>query len=167
MTKIKSPRELYVHKVGAAYEMEQTVLEMLEELQEKANDSQLKQLLSHHYGETQQQIRNLEQVFRALGEEPATQSCPAIEGIEKEGETLLKQVDDSLNDAIILSGATETEHHEIAVYRGLITFAEAMGEEDIVALLQENLEQEEHTRNEVERATKQLAQRVATTARPL
>jgi ferritin-like metal-binding protein YciE len=164
MAKIESPRELYVHKVGAAYGMEQTVLEMLEQLQEEANDPQLKQLLSHHYSETQQQIRNLEQVFRALGDEPETQSCPAIDGIEKEGQSMLKTVDDSLNDAVILSGATETEHHEIAVYGGLITFAEAMGEEDIVALLQENLEQEEHTRDEVEQATRQLAQRIATTA---
>src|SRR5207248_9395069 len=57
----------------------------------------------------------------------------------------LKLVDDSLNDQVIVSGVTETEHHEIAVYEGLITTAEAMGEEDVVALLQENLEEEEAT----------------------
>jgi hypothetical protein len=35
---------------------------------------------------------------------------------------------------VILGGAAETEHHEIAVYEGLITKAEAMGEQDIVGL---------------------------------
>jgi ferritin-like metal-binding protein YciE len=37
------------------------------------------------------------------------------------------------------SGVCDTQHHEIAVYEGLITKAEATGEQDIVALLQENL----------------------------
>lgn len=60
---------------------------------------------------------------------------------------------------MILSGAAETEHHEIAVYEGLITEAEAMGKQDIVRLLQQNLEQEQHTLEEVKRATQELAQR--------
>jgi ferritin-like metal-binding protein YciE len=58
---------------------------------------------------------------------------------------------------MILSGAAETEHHEIAVYEGLITEAEAMGKQDIVQLLQQNLEQEEHTLEEVKQATEALA----------
>ena len=61
-------------------------------------------------------------------------------------------------DAVILSGAAETEHHEIAVYEGLITEAQAMGKDDIVKLLQQNLEQEQHTLEEVKQATKELAQ---------
>lgn len=52
-------------------------------------------------------------------------------------------------DSVILSGAAETEHHEIAVYEGLITEAQAMGKRDIVQLLRENLEQEKHTLTEV------------------
>jgi ferritin-like metal-binding protein YciE len=32
MAKIETPRELFVHKVGAALTMEETILEMLEEL---------------------------------------------------------------------------------------------------------------------------------------
>jgi ferritin-like metal-binding protein YciE len=61
-------------------------------------------------------------------------------------------------DAVILSGAAETEHHEIAVYEGLITEAEAMGKQDIVELLSQNLEQEQHTLEEVKQASKELAQ---------
>ena len=79
--------------------------------------------------------------------------CPAIEGIEKEGQTLIKKVEDGVVDAVILSGAADTEHHEISVYEGLITNARAMGEEDVIALLQENLEQEQHTGEEVKRAS--------------
>ena len=66
--------------------------------------------------------------------------------------------DDSLADDIILAGCAETEHHEIAVYENLIVHADALGQEDVVALLRENLEQEQHTLGEVLKATVKHAQ---------
>ncbi len=66
-----------------------------------------------------------------------------------------------LVDAVLGGGATEVEHHEIAVYEGLITKAEAMGQQDIVALLQENLEQEQHTLKELQSAARELSQQLA------
>jgi ferritin-like metal-binding protein YciE len=163
MAKIADPRELFLHKLGAAYTMEQTVVEMLEKNAEEAQDSELKQKFTHHLDETHQQVTNLERAFEALGQEVKGQACPAIDGLKKEGEHGLRQVDDPLVDHVLAGGATEVEHHEIAVYNGLITKAEAMGEEDVVALLRENLEQEEHTLKEVEtkaeKLTRQLPQR--------
>jgi ferritin-like metal-binding protein YciE len=158
---IGTPAQLFTFNLGAALTMEHTVLDMLGELQEKAKSPELKQQLSHHADETRGQIANLEQAFTAFGEEPDKQPCPAIEGIEKEGQANVKMADDSLVDAVILAGAAETEHHEIAVYEGLITHAEAMGEQDVVALLQENLEQEQHTLEEIKRATQLVAQQLA------
>jgi ferritin-like metal-binding protein YciE len=156
--KIESPRELYVHKLGAALKMEKTILEdMLPQLEEAANDRELKQNLSQHRRETEGHIKNIEQVFRALGAEPDEQSCPAIEGLEKEGQAMLRDVDENLNDAVILSGIVETEAHEIAVYDGLITKAQAMGEDDVVALLQENLENEQQTLQKARTASDELA----------
>ena len=157
-TTIHNPQELFVHKLGAALTMETTVEEMLGELVEKANGSELKKQLRHHREETQAQIRNLQQAFQSLGQEPEEQPCPAIEGIEKEGETNLKMVEEELNDAVILAGCAETEHHEIAVYETLIAQADALGQEDIVPLLRENLEQEQHTLGEVLKATLKVAQ---------
>jgi ferritin-like metal-binding protein YciE len=157
---IESPRELYVHKLGAALKMEKTIFEeMLPQLEEAANDRELKQNLAQHRRETQGHIRNLEQVFRELGENPDEQPCPTIEGLEKEGQSTLGQVEESLNDAVILSGVVETEAHEIAVYDGLITKAQAMAEDDIVALLQENLESEQETLQKARKATEKLAKR--------
>ena len=152
-TKLESPKELFMHQLGACLTMENTVEEMLGELVEKANGSELKQQLRHHREETQAQIRNLRQAFQSLGSEPDERPCPAIEGIEKEGEATLKMASDDLHDAIILEGCAETEHHEIAVYESLIVMAGAMGHDDVVALLRENLEQEQHTLGEVLKAT--------------
>ncbi|HZW42154.1 MAG TPA: DUF892 family protein, partial [Agromyces sp.] len=152
MAQIGDPKMLFAHKLGAALTMEETVLTMLNELVRKANEDELKQELSHHAGETQGQIRNLQQAFSALGYEAKKQPCPAIEGLQFEGQQMLEKTSSELRDAVILSGCAEVEHHEIAVYDGLITMADEMDVDDVVALLEENLEQEEHTLKEVEQA---------------
>jgi ferritin-like metal-binding protein YciE len=160
MASIETPRELFVHKLGAALTMEETILEMLENLQEEASDPTLKRNLQTHYKETQQHVANLHQVFQALGEEPEKESCPAIDGLEKEGKQMIKEADDSLVDAVILSGVIETEHHEIAVYDGLIITAEQLDDQDIAALLHENLEQEEAALDKAVKASEQSAKQL-------
>jgi ferritin-like metal-binding protein YciE len=156
--RLNTPRELFHYKLGAALKMENTVLEMLGDLEKHAQREELKQQFRHHAEETKQQIHNIEQAFAVLGEEPDDSPCPAIEGLEKEGKANIKKTDDTLVDAVILAGAAETEHHEIAVYEGLITEARAMGKQDIVSLLSHNLEQEQHTLQEVKQASERLAQ---------
>ena len=160
MASIETPRDLFVHKLGAALTMEETILDMLENLQQEASDPQLKRNLKQHHAETQQHVANLQQIFRALGEEPQTQSCPAIDGLEKEGKQMIKEVDESLVDSVILGGVIETEHHEIAVYDSLIIKAEQLDDEDIVALLHENLEQEEVTLDKAVKAAEQSAKQL-------
>jgi ferritin-like metal-binding protein YciE len=165
MAKLGNPHELFVFELGAALTMEQTVLEMLRMLEQRASDDRLAEQFSHHRDETDGQIRNLEQIFSALGEQPRNQPCQAIDGLRREGDELMALASDEVLDAVLVGGAAKTEHHEIAVYDGLIAKAEAMGEEDVVSLLQENLEQEEHTLGEVtklgERLTQQLVEQAA------
>jgi ferritin-like metal-binding protein YciE len=48
LERLKSPEDLYEHKLGAALNMEQTVLNMLDDNAEEAQDDGLKQLLRHH-----------------------------------------------------------------------------------------------------------------------
>jgi ferritin-like metal-binding protein YciE len=70
--------------------------------------------------------------------------CLAIEGLAKEGKATIKKTGESIVDAVVLSAATESEHHEIAVYDTLICNAEARGASEVAALLSQNLEQEKH-----------------------
>lgn len=158
MATVETPTELFVHELGAALTMEETILEMLENLQDKAFDGKLRQQLQQHHTETQQQVQNLRRIFEALGRQPEKQPCPAIDGLEKDGEQLIKQVDDALVDSVILGAVIKTEHLEVAVYDGLIIKAEQLDDDDIVALLQENLEQEEATLDKAVKAAEQSAQ---------
>ena len=163
MGQITDAKQFFLHKLGATLTMEETVVDMLKELEGKANSSDLKEQLSHHRDETRGQIANLTQAFAALGHDAERKPCPVIDGLKTEGEQMLQQTSPQLHDGVILSGCAEVEHHEIAVYDGLITLAEELGEDDIVALLEENLEQEEHTLKEVEKAFEKQAEKLAET----
>lgn len=155
--RLNTPQELYNYKLGAALKMENTVLEMLGDDIEAARSDEVEGLLRHHEQETRGHVEILEQVFGCFEWEVDDSSCPAIEGIQKEGKATVKMTDDSLVDVVILMGAAATEHHEIAVYEGLIVNARAMGRNDVVDLLQQNLESERHTLEEVKRTLTEVA----------
>lgn len=155
--KLNTPEEIFHHKLGAALTMENNVLEMLGELEKEARHDELRRLFRHHADETRQQIANIERSFELLGEEVDDSACPTIHAIEKEGKAEIKKTEESIVDAVILAGATETEHHEIAVYETLVTNAEARGAAEVAKLLRQNLEQEQHTLEEVKGIAHRLA----------
>jgi ferritin-like metal-binding protein YciE len=158
MFKLDTPQKLLTQKLGAALTMEHTVLKMLGDLEKKARHEDLKSLFRHHAQETEEQIANLGRAFAALDQEPDKKPCPAIKALQLEGKATIELAEGALVDDVVLAAASETEHHEIAVYEELITFAEAMGRDDVVALLRANLEQEQHTLEEVRRAAERIAQ---------
>jgi ferritin-like metal-binding protein YciE len=107
--------------------MEREILDMLDELIEESHDEQIKQAFRAHQTETRNHVQHLQEVFRLFGWEVDDSPCPTIKAIEKEGKANIKKADDSIVDSIILEGAMETEHHEIAIYENLIIHAQALG----------------------------------------
>lgn len=142
--RLNTPEEAYNDRLGAALKMEQTVLEMLEENISHAHDERLQSMLRHHLEESRSHVERLEQAFGHFEWAVETSPCPAIDGIRKEGKANLKKADESLEDLLILGGVIETEHHEIAVYEGLIIEAKGMGRKDVADVLRSSLEQEQH-----------------------
>jgi len=158
MPEINDARKLFVHQLGEALNMERTTLTILKANERAAEEPQLKRLFTHHREETEGQIANLEQAFSALGEDVAGHTCHAMDGMKKEAQGLVDKVSPELLDGALAMGATHVEHYEIATYEGLVTAAAAMGQEDVVALLSENLEQEQHTLREAEQSAQRLTQ---------
>lgn len=140
--RLNSPEAIFSFKLGSALTMEQKLVETLEELEQHAHREDIKKALAHHREETRQHAANIEKCFKLLGEEVDESPCPVVLAMEKEGKATLKKTDDSLSDAIVLVAATESEHHEIAVYESLITNARARGAAEVAELLEQNLEQE-------------------------
>jgi ferritin-like metal-binding protein YciE len=140
--RLNTPQEAYNFKLGATLKMEQKVLDILEANIEEAKDEGVRQLFADHLSESRRHVSNVERVFELFGWEVDDSPCPAIEGLEKEGKANAKKTDDALVDSILLQGAVEVEHHEIGVYENLIINAQAMGRDDVVAVLQQNLDDE-------------------------
>ena len=153
-----TPEEIFSFKLGSALSMENDTLKMLGDLEEHAQRPELKTMFREHAEETRQQIANIERCFELLGEKVDDSPCPVTTGLSKEGKASIRKCDDSVVDAVILAGALETEHYEIAVYETLVTNADARGATEVAQLLRANLAQEEAARDKVKAA----AQRIAT-----
>jgi ferritin-like metal-binding protein YciE len=164
MAQLSDPQELFAYKLGTALAAERKVHTELGKMEREAQLPELKQGFARHREETEQQIRNVEQALEAIGAPATAHDDLVAKAIAQQAEQMLGRVDESLVDAVLAAGAAETEHHEIAMYDGLIAMAGKMGQEDVVALLQENLEQELQTLREIETVTERLAQQHTRTA---
>ena len=129
--------------------MEQHSLEALKELHASARDAKVKKLFSHHQDETKEQIAKLEKVFEIFEFDVTTAPSQATTGIKNQASSLLEKSDTSLHDQITLVSALGNEHFEIASYQGRIASARTLQAIDAVQLLQENLDQETHTSEEL------------------
>jgi ferritin-like metal-binding protein YciE len=67
-------------------------------------------------------------------------------------------------DAFLTGPGARTEHYEIAAYEGLVTMAEAMGEDEVAQLLNENLAQEKQALRNLQTIGKRLAKQGAKAA---
>ena len=105
-------------------------------------------------------MKNLEEAFEALGEPVKAEKCPGIEGIKKEHDDFVANESPSpeVLDAFLTGAGARTEHYEIAAYEGLVTTAEAMGEDEVARLLSENLEQEKAALDKIKTIGKRLAE---------
>lgn len=158
---INNLQEKFTHELGDIYDAEHQFLKGQEEMLRNASDTKLKQMITQHMEQTRQQINNLEQVFQALGEQPKREMCDGAKGIVSEGQKLLRETSGNpqVRDCAIAGAASKVEHYEIAAYRGLITAAELTGQQEVVSLLQQNLEQEESTARQIEQSTPELLQK--------
>ncbi len=135
--------ELFLEELADVYNAEQQLTKALPKLAKAAHNDQLKEALESHLEETENQVSRLEQVFESLGESPKRKKCKGMEGIIKEGQEVMSEHRDSSElDAALISAAQKTEHYEIATYGCLCTWAEEMGHDKALDLLQETLREE-------------------------
>lgn len=154
---IDSTRELFVHELSDAVNAEQQILKLLPELQKEALHPKLKQVLQEHEAETKQQVKNLQAVFKQLGEQPEATTCYGVKGLADEHKALHEErPSPAMLELANVSGAAKTEHYEMVMYTGLVQMAKDLGEKESAQLLQENLDQEKAMAKRVEALSKEL-----------
>lgn len=141
---METPRDLFLHELSDTYSAEQIILRMLPLMAREVTDKELRDAFTAHEKETKEQIRNLDEVFTLLGEQPEQMTCFGAEGLQKEHDSFLEeQPSEPILTLFVAGAACKTEHYEIESYTGLIDMAKLLGERDVVKLLQENLQQEQ------------------------
>ena len=154
--RLGTPEDLIQYQLRSALTMEQHSLEALDKLRAAAKAKKVKKLFSHHADETREQIANLERVFELLGVKRTSAPSPATTGIKNQASSLLEKAEPKLHNQIAVMSALGNEHFEISAYSGLIMQADALGMNDAVALLQDNLDQEVHTSEELQSTLQDL-----------
>jgi ferritin-like metal-binding protein YciE len=135
--------DLFVHTLRDMYYAESQIVKSLPDMIEKATDAKLKQGFQTHLGETKNQNKRLEQVFKLHGVEIMGVDCPAIDGIIEEADEVVGEVDDkNVLDAALIAAAQAVEHYEMTRYGTLIAWAKQLGRADCAKLLEQNLQEE-------------------------
>jgi ferritin-like metal-binding protein YciE len=142
----KNLDDLFHDTLKDIYFAEKKILATLPKMAKAAQNQELKAAFEKHYTETEGQVDRLEQVFAIIKQKPQGKTCAAIVGITKEGAEIMQEYKGSpALDAGLLAAAQAVEHYEISRYGTLRTWAEELGLDDAVALLDATLDEEEAT----------------------
>jgi len=152
---LESLRALYVDELKDLYSAEGQILKALPRMVKAASSRDLKRALTEHERVTRKQVKRLERIFKDLDESPRGKKCRGMEGLLEEGKELISEKPEpDVLDAGLISKAQHVEHYEIAGYGTVRAWAEQLGLDQHVELLQETLDEE----GEADKRLSQLAE---------
>jgi len=138
-----SLRQLYVDELKDLYSAETQLVKALPKMAKASSNAELRQAFEEHLRQTSEQVSRLEQIFESLEEKPTGKKCLGMEGLVKEGaETMQGKYGEAVMDAAVIGAAQRVEHYEIAAYGTVRAFAELLGEEQHISLIEQTLNEE-------------------------
>ncbi|MCP3397768.1 ferritin-like domain-containing protein [Bradyrhizobium sp. CCGB20] len=144
--KTKKLEDLFHETLKDIYYAENKILKTLPKMAKAAQSQELRAAFTLHEKETRGQVKRLDRVFRIIGKPAKGKSCAAINGITEEGSEIMKDFKGApALDAGLLAAAQAVEHYEISRYGTLSTWAEELGYDEAVTLLDATLAEEKNT----------------------
>ena len=138
--------DLFEDTLKDIFYAENKILKALPKMAKAAHADELKAAFQKHLRETEGHVSRLEKVFKLIEVAPKGKKCEAIEGILEEGAEIMKEFKGTAAlDAGLISAAQAVEHYEIARYGTLKTWAEGLGLNEAVRLLETTLGEEKKT----------------------
>jgi ferritin-like metal-binding protein YciE len=139
--------EFFVEELKDIYWAEKHLTKALPKMQKAATSEELANAFEDHLAATEEHVNRLEQVFEMMGETPRAKKCDAMEGLVKEGESIIEETEKetATRDVGLIMAAQKVEHYEIATYGGLTQLAKTIGRDDIAEILGQTLAEEKET----------------------
>ena len=142
----KTLDDLFHDTLRDIYYAERKILKSLPRMQRAAQSPELKAAFEKHEMQTEGQVERLQRVFEIIGKTPRGKTCPAIDGILDEGDEIAADYKGTpALDAGLLAAAQAVEHYEITRYGTLKRWAQVLGMDEAVKLLDETLTEESQT----------------------
>ncbi|ARJ40651.1 hypothetical protein B1H58_00665 [Pantoea alhagi] len=144
---MQSLNDLFVHTLSDVYSAEVQLTKALPKMAEAATETQLAEGFRQHLEETKGHIERLDQVIQSLDNvEMENVTCVAMEGLIKEGEEIIQEVEEGpVRDAGLIVAAQKVEHYEISSYGSLMALAKNLGYDNVVSILKNTLDEEKAT----------------------
>jgi ferritin-like metal-binding protein YciE len=144
--KLDSLNDLLIEQLRDLHNAETQLVDALPKMAEAASSEELKSAFKHHLDQTHEHVSRLDGIFREIGEKSSGETCEAMKGLLKEGETLLKaEGDPNIRDAGLIAAAQRVEHYEIAGYGTARSLAQRLGQREAAGALQLTLNEEAET----------------------
>jgi ferritin-like metal-binding protein YciE len=144
--KLRTMDDLFLDSLRDLYDAEKQITKALPKMSKAATSDELKAAFEQHLQVTRRQVERLDQIFTQLDEKPTGKKCAAMAGLIEEGEELIKEGKPSpILDAGLIGAAQKVEHYEMAGYGTARTFANLLGHTQAAQLLQDTLEEEKET----------------------
>lgn len=139
----KDLRDIFLTGLKDIYWAEQALTKKLPEMEAKASDVRLKTAIKDHCAQTYQHVARLEKVFGLMGEKAEGKKCLAMEGIMKEGDESLADIQEgTVRDSVLVAACQKVEHYEITSYGTLAAYAKTLNEREVQQLLLRTLGEE-------------------------
>lgn len=157
-SKAKTLDDLFHDTLRDIYYAEKKILKALPKMRRAAQSKELKAAFEKHEAQTEGHVDRLEQVFDIMGKAARGKTCDAIEGIIAEGEEIAEEFKGApALDAGLISSAQAVEHYEITRYGTLKQWAMELGMKDAAALLDQTLQEEAMTDEDLSALAESLA----------
>ncbi len=139
--------KLFTDSLKDIYWAEKHLTKTLPKMKKAATSDELKSAIEEHLAQTEEHVSRLEEVFEICGKKAQAKKCDAMEGLTKEGESVIEETEKETmtRDAGIIMAAQKVEHYEIATYGSLVQFAKTLGMNEAADILEQTLEEEKET----------------------
>jgi len=142
---VEDLRALYQTELQRALNSEKQIVEKgLPAMIENATNPELTKAFKAHLEESREHVSRVERILDKLVGESNESKCKVTATLISSTESDVKGAKDKhLRDVVLIAAGNQVEHHEIAVYGTLRTWAEVLGEDVAAKLLQKTLAEEE------------------------
>ena len=142
---VNNLRELYINMLQHALSSEKQIVEKgLPAMIEKSTNPDLAEAFRKHLDESKMHISRLERILDIEEGEDNELKCKVTAALISSAESEISDAaNEGIRDVILIAAGNQVEHHEIAIYGTLRTWAAILGEDDDVLLLEKTLDEEE------------------------